>query len=49
LRRSLPCPCDSCRIPVIPEDSCGFRMYDFWQRALPKLKFRWQGIESFQF
>ena len=38
--RSYQCPTDSCRIPVIPVDSGGFRRNGNWQRALPILSFR---------
>ena len=38
--RSLSCPCDSCRNPVIPVESSGIRWNYFWQRALPKLPFQ---------
>ena len=38
--RSLSCPCDSCRNPVIPVESCGIQWNHFWQGALPKLLFQ---------
>ena len=38
--RSLSCPCDSCRNPVIPVESGGIQQNYFWQRFLPKLPFR---------
>ena len=39
-RRSLSCPCDSCRNPVIPVESSGIQRNYFWQSPLPKLPFR---------
>lgn len=44
--RSLPCPCDSYRNPVIPADSGGFRRNKIWQRVLPNLQFRWPIIPA---
>ena len=38
--RSLSCPCDSCRNPVIPVESGGIHRNYFWQRVLPKLPFQ---------
>ena len=38
--RSLQCPPNSCRNPVIPAESIGFQRNELWQEALPFSSFQ---------